>query len=57
MWGGGSAAAQWALLTAQPGAGKALRPVVRTALVVMPALFAFAWDANFAMNQCAQRRY
>lgn len=57
MWGGGSAAAQWALLKVQPAAARAMPPVVRAALVVTPGLLGFAWNANFAMNQCAQRRF
>ncbi len=57
LFAGGSAAAQYALFTQRPGLMTRISPVARSALVVMPALFAFALRAQHEINHCAQQHH
>ena len=40
-----------------PELARIINPTVRTALIIMPALFAFGYRAQHAMNACAQRHH
>jgi hypothetical protein len=57
LFGGISAAVQYGAFAYRPELARIINPTVRTALIIMPALFAFGYRAQHAMNACAQRHH
>lgn len=57
LFGGISAAVQYGAFAYRPELARLINPTVRTALIIMPALFAFGYRAQHAMNACAQRHH